>query len=262
MNIRMGKRTLSTMRKIKILTTFFIMVFALVSGSSCHSNEDELVVFAAASLTDVLTEVKEKYEFQNTTKVRYNFGGSQSLAVELSKGSPGHIFISAGNPPMEFLYNEMEPKISGVTSIATNSLVIVTKTQTVELLDHSALADLDLIALADPNLAPAGVYSREFLVSTGLWFSLADRFIFAADVRAALNYVKSGNVDAAIVYMTDGLTEPELLIWDIVPKDSYSPISYPAAAIVNGNSHKDANTFVDFLGSPEIVDIFQSYGFR
>ena len=262
MNIRMGKHTLFTMRKIKILTTFFIMVFALVSVSSCHSNEDELVVFAAASLTDVLTEVKEKYEFQNTTKVRYNFGGSQSLAVELSKGSPGHIFISAGKPPMEFLYNEMGPKISGVTSIATNSLVIVTKTQTVELADHSALADLDLIALADPNLAPAGVYSREFLMSTGLWFSLADRFIFAADVRAALNYVKSGNVDAAIVYTTDGLTEPELLIWDIVPKDSYSPISYPAAVIGDVNRHKDANTFVEFLGSPEIVDIFQSYGFR
>ena len=60
------------------------MVFALLSVSSCHSNDDELVVFAAASLTDVLTEVKEKYELQNTTRVQYNFGGSQSLAVELS----------------------------------------------------------------------------------------------------------------------------------------------------------------------------------
>ena len=244
------------MRKIKILTTYFIAAFALMLFFSCHSNEDELVVFAAASLTDVLTEVKEKYEFQNTTKVRYNFGGSQSLAVELSKGSPGHIFISAGKPPVEFLYNEMGPQISGVTSIGTNSLVIVTKTQTVDLVDHSSLADLDLIALADPNLAPAGVYSREFLVNTGLWSSLEDRFIFAADVRAALNYVKSGNVDAAIVYMTDGLTEPGLLIWDIIPRDSYSPISYPAAVIGGGNRHRSANIFVEFLVSREIADIF------
>ncbi len=253
------------MRKIKILTTYFMAAFALMLFSSCKtSSEEELVVFAAASLTDVLAEVKEKYEFLNTTRVRYNFGGSQSLAVELSKGSPGHIFISAGKPPMEFLYNEMDPKISEVISIATNSLVIVTKTQTVDLLDHSSLADLDLIALADPNLAPAGVYSREFLVSTGLWSSLESRFVFAADVRAALNYVRSGNVDAAIVYMTDGLTEPDLLIWDIVPADSYSPISYPAAVIVDGDGdrHRDANMFAEFLVSPEIVDIFHSYGFR
>jgi molybdate transport system substrate-binding protein len=123
---------------------------------------------------------------------------------------------------------------------------------------------LDLIALADPNLAPAGVYSREFLVSTGLWSSLESRFVFAADVRAALNYVRSGNVDAAIVYMTDGLTEPDLLIWDIVPADSYSPISYPAAVIVDGDGdrHRDASMFAEFLVSPEIVDIFHSYGFR
>ena len=140
--------------------------------------------------------------------------------------------------------------------------MIVTKTQTVDLLDHSSLADLDLIALADPNLAPAGVYSREFLVNTGLWSSLEDRFIFAADVRAALNYVKSGNVDAAIVYMTDGLTEPGLLIWDIIPRDSYSPISYPAAVIGGGNRHRGANIFVEFLVSREIADIFHSYGFR
>ena len=140
--------------------------------------------------------------------------------------------------------------------------MIVTKTQTVELPDHSALADLDLIALADPNLAPAGVYSREFLVNTGLWSFLEDRFIFAADVRAALNYVKSGNVDAAIVYMTDGLTEPNLLIWDIVPPDSYTPISYPVAVIEAENRNQSGQKFVEFLVSPEVADIFLSYGFR
>ena len=260
--LRTGKSSFITMKKIKILTRCFIAAVGLMLFFGCHSNEDELVVFAAASLTDVLTEVKEEYEFQSKTRVQYNFGGSQSLAVELSKGSPGHIFISAGEPPMEFLYNEMGAKISEVTSIATNSLIIVTKPQTADLLDYSSLADLDLISLADPNLAPAGVYSREFLVNTGLWSFLEDRFIFAADVRAALNYVKSGNVDAAIVYMTDGLTEPDLLIWDIVPPDSYAPISYPVAVIEAENGNQSGRIFVEFLVSPEIADIFHSYGFR
>ena len=260
--LRTGKSSFITMKKIRILTRCFIGAVALMSFFACHSNEDELVVFAAASLTDVLTEVKEEFEFINKTRVQYNFGGSQSLAVELSKGSPGHIFISAGEPPMEFLYNEMGSKISGVTSIATNSLVIVTKPQTADLQDYSSLADLDLISLADPNLAPAGVYSREFLVNTGLWSFMEDRLIFAADVRAALNYVKSGNVDAAIVYMTDGLTEPSLLIWDIVPPDSYAPISYPVAVIEAENRNQSGRLFVEFLVSPEVGDIFHSYGFR
>ena len=230
---------------------------------SCQSNQEELVVFAAASLTDVLNEVKVMYELKHNENIRYNFGGSQTLAVELSKGSPGHVFISAGKPPMDFLSSKASGKVEGITNITSNSLVLVTKDQRADLTHHSSLADLEILAIADPNLAPAGVYSKQFLVNTGLWSLLDGKIIFAADVRAALNYVKSGNVDAAIVYMTDGLTEPELQIKDIIPADSYPNISYPAAVVVNNeNKTIGARRFVEFLGSSEISQLFHSYGFR
>ena len=183
------------------------------------------------------------------------------MAIELSKGSPGDVFISAGNPPMKFLTEEADIEISSTSVVAHNSLIVVTKSEEIELDGYSNLMDLDLIAIADPSLAPAGFYSQQFLINTELWMDLQDKLVFAADVRAALNYVKSGNVDAAIVYMTDGMTEPQLQIRKIVPSTSYSNISYPIAVIRNKKTSL-SDIFVDFLLSSEIEQLFLSYGFK
>ena len=163
---------------------------------------------------------------------------------------------------MDYLLSKASAKVEGITNITSNSLVLVTKDQNLELVDHSSLIGLDTLAIADPSLAPAGVYAEYFLVNTGLWPLLEDKLILSGDVRAALNYVKSGNVDAAIVYLTDGLAEPDLQIKDIIPADSYPTISYPAAVVSDGINILKARRFVDFLRSSEVNQLFYSYGFR
>ena len=246
-----------------ITAPVFWVLFIITIGlsSSCGSSDEQVVVFAAASLTDVLNDVKKRYELEHESTVQFNFGGSQALAIELSKGSPGDVFNSAGNPPMKFLTEEADIEISSTSVVAHNSLIVVTKSEEIELDGYSNLLDLDLIAIADPSLAPAGFYSQQFLINTELWMDLQDKLVFAADVRAALNYVKSGNVDAAIVYMTDGMTEPQLQIRKIVPSTSYSNISYPIAVIRNKKTSL-SDIFVDFLLSSEIEQLFLSYGFK
>ena len=136
---------------------------------------------------------------------------------------------------------QSDVEISSTSIIAQNSLIVVTKSEDVELISYSSLLDLDLIAIADPNLAPAGFYAKQSLTHTGLWTGIQEKLVFAADVRAALNYVKSGNVDAAIVYMTDGLSEPQLKIREIIPLTSYNNISYPIAVIQNKKSRRICN---------------------
>jgi len=249
------------LKRITIPILWLLVIVTIGFSLSCQSNDEEIVVFAAASLTDVLNDVKKRYELEHTATIQYNFGGSQALAIELSKGSPGDVFISAGNPPMKFLTEKSDIEISGTSVIAYNSLVVVTKSHDIKLPSYPSLSDLNLVAIADPNLAPAGFYSQQFLMNTELWMDLQDKLVFAADVRAALNYVKSGNVDAAIVYMTDGMTEPDLHIKEIVPTDSYSKISYPIVVLRNKNTDL-SNDFVEFLLSPEVEQLLHSYGFR
>ena len=257
----MKDKKLISVDRITLLGFCLLMVGAIGVSFSCTQSEDEVVVFAAASLTEVLNEVKKRYELEYPATVQYNFGGSQGLAIELSKGSPGDVFISAGTPPMKFLTEQSDVEISSTSIIAQNSLIVVTKSEDVELISYSSLLDLDLIAIADPNLAPAGFYAKQSLTHTGLWRGIQEKLVFAADVRAALNYVKSGNVDAAIVYMTDGLSEPQLMIREIIPSTSYTNISYPIAVIQNKKSRL-SKEFVDYLLTSETAQLFQSYGFR
>ena len=149
-----------------ITAPVFWVLFIITIGlsSSCGSSDEQVVVFAAASLTDVLNDVKKRYELEHESTVQFNFGGSQALAIELSKGSPGDVFISAGNPPMKFLTEEADIEISSTSVVAHNSLIVVTKSEEIELDGYSNLLDLDLIAIADPSLAPAGFYSQQFLI--------------------------------------------------------------------------------------------------
>ena len=88
------------LKRITIPILWLLVIVTIGFSLSCQSNDEEIVVFAAASLTDVLNDVKKRYELEHTATIQYNFGGSQALAIELSKGSPGDVFISAGNPPM------------------------------------------------------------------------------------------------------------------------------------------------------------------
>ena len=118
------------------------------------------------------------------------------------------------------------------------------------------------VAIADPGLAPAGVYAREALERLGLWESLRPALVFGADVRAALAYLESGNVDAAVVYATDAREAPGVRALEIVPRDSYTPIAYPAAVLEGSDNRGAALEFVRFLKSDAARRIFERHGFR
>ena len=80
-----------------------LIALTAVSCTSAKS-ENSLLIFAAASMTDVLNAIVDEYENQNTgVKITFNYGGSQSLAAQLNQGAPGDVFISAGAEPVDFL---------------------------------------------------------------------------------------------------------------------------------------------------------------
>ena len=113
-----------------------------------------------------------------------------------------------------------------------------------------------------PAWRPAGVYAREALERLGLWESLRPALVFGADVRAALAYLESGNVDAALVYATDARDASGVRALDIVPRDSYTPIAYPAAVIEGSDNRGAALEFVRFLKSDAARRIFERHGFQ
>ena len=249
---------------MKIYGRILIMVLIAFAAFSCTSakSENGLLIFAAASMTDVLNEIMDEYENQNSgVEIIFNYGGSQSLAAQLNQGAPGDMFISAGSGPVDFLIRSENLELTPKYEIASNRLVIVTQSRS-DLLTHlDGLQNMRRIAIADPDLAPAGSYARESLQNVGLWESLSENIVLAPDVRATLNYVKTGNVDAGIVYYTDALSVPELKKIELIPTDSYRNISYPVVIPVEGENAARATHLAKFLRGKFSRITLQKYGF-
>ena len=202
-----------------------VVVAMLMTGCTGNpKDDDELFVFAAVSMMNALEEIIDIYEQETKTEVVVSYAGSLVLAQQIASGAKADIFVSAGDGPMEFLRERS--LIADETPLLRNKLVVVTKLR-YEGNDIRELGDLTKIrrvAIADPDLAPAGHYAREALQSTNLWESLMPRLILGTDVRTTLGYVETGNVDVALVYATDAAVASTLVALDVVPVDSYSDI--------------------------------------
>ena len=255
-----GRRTrLSTGFVPLCVAVMFFLVMACGGGDS-----RELLVFAATSLTESLTDIERAYEEASGVEVLISYGGSQALARQIESGAPADVFIPAGAGPVTLLENVGLVAQGSRIPLLVNRLVVVARPGVPEptTLSDLTLGDYRLIALADPNLAPAGAYARDALSNQGLWDAIQAKVVFGADVRVTLTYVETGNVDIALVYSTDAVTTPDLSVWDIVPEGSYTPIVYPVIAVSGSENVDVALEFIEYLRSQLSVDTFRRFGFE
>ena len=243
-----------------------LAALAALPTFACSSDDDrpgEILVFAAASLYEPLEEVRAAFERDTGVSVSVSYGGSQSLAQQIVSGAPAALFVSAGVFPVAFV-EERTTLAREPVHILHNRLVLATSSSVSSRPDSILAltsADVERIAIADPGLAPAGKYARESLEYHGLWDRLLPKMVFAADVRAALAYVESGNAEAALVYATDAAASQSVTVVAAVPEHSHSPIVYPAAVIA-GSGHEDsAWKLVEYLRSAEAREVFEKHGF-
>ena len=249
-----------------LLSAVLILTAAVLSacGPREDRNSGEVLIFAAASLQDVMSDIEELYEAGSGPRVSFSFGSSQALAQQIASGAPADVFIAAGEAPMAFL--DERGLVGRPADMLSNSLVVAVRSGNApELASFADLASpaVSRLAIADPNLAPAGGYAREALQALGVWDSLGDQLVFGSDVRAALAFVESGNADAAIVYRTDVLGRSRgLVALDMIPPESYGPVSYPAAVVLESARHEEAGRFVELLLSDEAASVFRAHGFE
>ena len=223
-----------------------------------------MLVLAAVSLSNALGEVEGAFEDRSQVDLEISYGGSQMLAQQIASGAPADVFIAAGEFPMDFLADRGLIDTQRFNLLA-NRLVVAVRREDDLQIDSLMRLNTPLmrrIAVADPQLAPAGRYWRDSLTRLGLWNDIKPKLVFGADVRAALAFLESGNVDAALVYATDARASNVVRVLDIVPPDSYSSIGYPVAVVLSSRSKEDAVEFLDFLRAPLAQQIFLRHGFE
>ena len=229
-----------------------------------HLKADEITVFAAASLTDALKEIGADYEKSSGDKVIFNFAASNTLEAQIKAGAPADLFFSAAEPKMDDLAKAGLVAKDTRKDLLSNSLVVVVPEDSAATLTSAkdlAGDKFRKIALGETKSVPAGVYAKACLEKIGIWPQIEPRVIPCENVRTALAAVETGNVDAGIVYKTDALHSKKVKIAYEVPVAEGPAIAYPIA-LVNDSKHvAAAKKFLDYLGKPESLKIFEKYGF-
>ena len=179
---------------------FAVTLVLLLVISSCGSDEGESVlVFAAASLADVMEELGQEFTERENIEVSFNLGGSTELAQLIVRGAPADLFLSAGSQPMLRLEERNLILPGSRVDLLSNELVLVGGPDLAQADEIASVEDLagsdKRVAIAAPDLAPAGWYAREALMNLGLWKQVEPRIIPAPNVRVAMSYVETGNVD-------------------------------------------------------------------
>lgn len=243
---------------VAALATLVLVTSAAPAGCT------ELLVSAAASLSDALREIGATYEKTRGIHIVYNFGASSLLARQIQEGAPADIFFSADEAKMNDLAARQMILPATRRSLLSNSLVVVVPSDAPRHLARIAeLASprFRTIAIADPTTVPAGIYAKRYLLATGVWTKVAGRLIPTDNVRAALLAVASGNADAGIVYKTDAMHSTQVAIALEVPAREGPRISYPVAVVATSARPEQARLFVGYLASAAGLGVFRKYGF-
>jgi molybdate transport system substrate-binding protein len=216
--------------------------FVATGPRADESPSREVLVYAAASLTDVLQRVGEPCARASDVTVKYSFAGTPTLAKQIEAGAQPDVFVSADEEWMNYVDERGLVDHASRRNLLTNRLVLIAPAASpvnLKLLRgvrlRDALGRQGRLSLADPASVPAGRYAQAALTSLG------------------------GEAPLGIVYRTDALAEPRVRVVDEFPADSHPPIVYPAA-LVKGHDPRAA-AFLACLGGEAASAGFRRAGF-
>ena len=238
----------------------------------------ELIVFAAASMTETMNQLKEMYEQNNpSVTVTYNFDSSGTLLKQIKEGADCDLFISAAPQQMNAmdgsLIGDAEKNPDGLDLIVTDSRVNllenkVTLTvpegnpQGIESFDQLAelLKSGDVMLAIGNSDVPVGQYTLKIFNYYGIdETAVANKLTYGNNVKEVASQVSEGAVDCGIIYATDAHSAG-LPVVDSATAEMCGQVIYPAA-VLKGDKEDAAQDFLAYLQTDAAMTVFESVGF-
>lgn len=261
------------MRRAAWLLVLLLTLLTACGGAQPASSDAELIVFAAASLTEAFNEIGEQFSAANGgVELIFNFAGSNQLATQIKEGAPVDVFASANTSQMQSVIEADEVDGGTERTFARNRLVVVYPSDNpggVGALPDLAKPGLKIV-LANKDV-PIGAYALDVLAKASELpeytetFSptvLANVVSYEENVRAVLSKVSLGEADAGIVYTTDAVTITDGSIATLDIPDALNTIAtYPIAVTKRSKQAELAQKFVDYVLSDVGQAVLAKYGF-
>ena len=238
----------------------------------------ELIVFAAASMTETLTELGESYMAQHeNVSIVFNFDSSGTLKTQIQEGADCDIFISAGQKQMNQLdKNGGEENTEGLDFILADTRFDILENKVALAVPDDNPANINsyedmktglenssiLLAMGNSDV-PVGQYTQKILSYYGLdeaALASAGCITYGSNVKEVTTQVSEAAVDCGIIYQTDAFSAG-LTVVDTATAEMCGQVIYPAA-VLNISKHPDeAKAFLEFLTGDEADAVFEAVGF-
>ena len=254
-------------------------VASSAAASSQAAQSVELIVFAAASLTETLTAIGETYSAENPgVTFRFNFDSSGILKTQIQEGADCNLFISAGQKQMDQL------DIMASADVNKDRLDFVDSDTRVDLLENKvvlcvpegsdkgidsfdALAEhlkaQDILFCMGNSDVPVGQYTQKILACYDLdeeALAAAGVITYGSNVKEVTTQITEASVDAGVVYCTDAFSAG-LTPVDEATKEMCGQVIYPAAVLKAAPNAEAAKEFLAYLQTDKAMTVFEGVGF-
>mgnify|MGYP004454288547 FL=1 len=249
------------------------------SAASDAGKKTELVVFAAASMTETLNQIKTDYEAQHKdVTLTYNFDSSGTLKTQIQEGATCDVFISAAQKQMDQLDASKDEtanpeKLDFINSdsrmdLLENKVVLVVPENNPKNINSfddlkSKLESGDVLMAMGNSDVPVGQYTQKILQYFGLdEKALADagEITYGSNVKEVTTQVSEGSADCGIVYYTDAYSAGLKVVGEATEEMCGKTI-YPAAVMKNSQHPEQAQEFLAYLSSDAAAKVFEKVGF-
>ena len=263
----------------KLLSLLLVLCVAALPALSLAEAQTEIIVFAAASMTETLTEIKALYEAAHPGIVlTYNFDSSGTLKTQIQEGADCDLFISAGQKQMDQL------DINADASVNTEGLDFVVADSRINLLENKvtlvvpegnpkgiesfdqmaeALKAGELFMAMGNSDVPVGQYTQKILAYYGLneeELANAGELTYGSNVKEVTTQVSEASVDCGVIYCTDAFSAG-LTVVDSATPEMCGQVIYPAAVLETAAHGEAAQEFLDYLQGEEAMAVFAKVGF-
>ena len=251
------------MRRWKCLSVALLTALvSLAPGQTVAAPaQRELLVAAAADLVFAFREIAPLFEQQHQAKVTLTFGSTGQLAQQIQHGAPVDVFFAANVAFVEDLRAKGVVVADSVEPYAQGRIVLATHRSRQALASVKDLTreDVRRIAIANPTHAPYGVAAREALVSAGIWEQLQPKLVYGENIRQALQFLETQNVDAAIISLS--LADAPDIRFRLIDPSLHRPIVQAAAVTARSRQPDLARAFIRFVNGPQGRPIMKRFGF-
>lgn len=267
------------MKRIVSLLLALVLMLGMTAACAKKSGDVTLYVFAAASMTETLTELKTSYEAQHPgVVIEYNFDSSGELKRQIEQGADCDLFISAGQKQMNQLDITASPEVNtdGLDFVREDTRINILENRVTLCVAEGNDAGVDsfdtlakklqeggiLMAMGNADV-PVGQYTQKIFAYYGLdeqALAQSGVLTYGSNVKEVTSQIKKASVNCGVVYCTDAYSA-ELKIVDYATKDMCGQVIYPAAVLKTSAHPEEAKAFLDYLTTDEAMAVFETVGF-